>query len=70
MAAVLAACTQAGHSHTVGLGLSPGAGVATSAADPVRGGPPAGNFCLPTVADGRVFAGTTGELIIYGLLGS
>jgi hypothetical protein len=27
------------------------------------------NFCLPTVADGRVFVGTTGKLIIYGLLG-
>ena len=27
------------------------------------------NFCLPTIADGRVFAGTTGKLIIYGLLG-
>lgn len=27
------------------------------------------NFCVPTVADGRVFVGTSGELIIYGLLG-
>jgi hypothetical protein len=27
------------------------------------------NFCLPTVTDGRVFVGTAGELIIYGLLG-
>ncbi|MGH3159928.1 MAG: hypothetical protein ACRDNF_25590 [Streptosporangiaceae bacterium] len=26
------------------------------------------NFCVPTVADGRVFVGTTGELLIYGLL--
>jgi hypothetical protein len=26
------------------------------------------NFCVPTVADGRVFVGTKGELIIYGLL--
>ncbi|HEY3957668.1 MAG TPA: hypothetical protein VGM53_30240 [Streptosporangiaceae bacterium] len=26
------------------------------------------NFCLPTVADGRVFVGTAGELLIYGLL--
>jgi hypothetical protein len=27
------------------------------------------NFCVPTVTDGMVFVGTTGELIIYGLLG-
>jgi hypothetical protein len=27
------------------------------------------NFCVPTVTDGRVFVGTKGELIIYGLLG-
>jgi hypothetical protein len=26
------------------------------------------NFCVPTVADGRVFVGTSGELLIYGLL--
>jgi hypothetical protein len=26
------------------------------------------NFCLPAVADGRVFVGTAGELLIYGLL--
>jgi hypothetical protein len=26
------------------------------------------NFCVPTAADGRVFGGTQGELIIYGLL--
>ena len=26
------------------------------------------NFCLPTVTDGRVFVGTAGELLIYGLL--
>jgi hypothetical protein len=26
------------------------------------------NFCVPTVADGHVFVGTTGELLIYGLL--
>jgi hypothetical protein len=26
------------------------------------------NFCVPTVADGLVFVGTTGELLIYGLL--
>jgi hypothetical protein len=26
------------------------------------------NFCLPTVTDGRVFVGTSGELLIYGLL--
>ena len=26
------------------------------------------NFCVPTAADGRVFVGTTGELLIYGLL--
>jgi hypothetical protein len=27
------------------------------------------DFALPTVTDGRVFVGSTGELIIYGLLG-
>jgi hypothetical protein len=38
--------------------------------DPSRDGIPGyDNFCVPTVTDGRVFVGTTGELIIYGLLG-
>ena len=38
--------------------------------DPSRDGIPGyDNFCVPTVADGMVFVGTSGELIIYGLLG-
>jgi hypothetical protein len=37
--------------------------------DPARDAIPGyDNFCLPTVTDGRVFAGTAGELLIYGLL--
>lgn len=38
-------------------------------ADPGRDAIPAyDNFCLPAVTDGRVFVGTAGELLIYGLL--
>jgi hypothetical protein len=37
--------------------------------DPHRDAIPANDtFCVPTVADGRVFVGTSGELLIYGLL--